>query len=535
MAARNELTLKRKVEVIDYIRKNPSHSSRKIAEVFNCGRTQIQNIIKKKEAILSEYEGNAPGSRKRHRGGEFSDINEAMYRWYSLARQRNVPVSGPMLQEEARIMAVQMGHHQFKASNGWLESFKKRHNLRQFSVSGEAADVSEDTVEGWHERIQTLMVGYEAENIWNADETGCFYKALPEKTLGERKKECKGGKKAKERLTIAFFANAAGGKEPPIVIGKAAKPRCFKGIRDPKKPEGIPYYSSPKAWMTSEIMACILSILNKQLVKQERRILLFIDNVSSHDPALKDKFSNIKIIFLPKNTTSRLQPLDAGIIKNFKVHYRRLLLKHTLAQIDGTELTASAIVKTIHVLTAIRWIKKAWDEVRPQTIINCFRTTGVLPQDQVSEEDPFAGLEEDDMCLEELVTQLDPDITADEYVDADDGLSTCLTFEDTNQWREELRSMVADETSSLSKQIRVEHSESEDDSDDDTEPDMSTCSITSYQMALRVSNDLLHFLTQNEEEEVAGAMFNVITLLESAQLKQAKRMKQSSILQYFKP
>ena len=44
--------------------------------------------------------------RNRHRGTEFSNINEAMYRWYSLARQRNVPVSGPMLKEEALVLAV---------------------------------------------------------------------------------------------------------------------------------------------------------------------------------------------------------------------------------------------------------------------------------------------------------------------------------------------------------------------------------------------------------------------------------------------
>ena len=96
-------------------------------------------------------------------------------------------------------------------------------------------------------------------------------------------------------------------------------------------------------------------------------------------------------------------------------------MKHNLAQIDGTDL---AIVKTINVLTAIRWIKKAWDEVKPQTIINCFRKTGALPQDQESEEDPFAGLEEDDTCLEELVNQFSPETTAGEYVNADDGLST---------------------------------------------------------------------------------------------------------------
>ena len=44
--------------------------------------------------------------------------------------------------EEALILAEQMGHDQFKASNGWLECFKKCHNIRQFAVSGEEADVA---------------------------------------------------------------------------------------------------------------------------------------------------------------------------------------------------------------------------------------------------------------------------------------------------------------------------------------------------------------------------------------------------------
>ena len=37
-------------------------------------------------------------------------------------------------------------YSQFKASHGWLESFK---SLKQLTVSGEAADVSEETVESW--------------------------------------------------------------------------------------------------------------------------------------------------------------------------------------------------------------------------------------------------------------------------------------------------------------------------------------------------------------------------------------------------
>lgn len=67
---------------------------------------------------MSEYEANAPASLKRHHCGEFEDVNQVLYTWYSLARQGSVPESGPMLQEGAYIIAEKMDHHQFKASNG---------------------------------------------------------------------------------------------------------------------------------------------------------------------------------------------------------------------------------------------------------------------------------------------------------------------------------------------------------------------------------------------------------------------------------
>ena len=141
-----------------------------------------------------------------------------------------IPVSGAMLQEEARAIAERMEITEFKASNGWLQSFKARHNIKQLVISGEAGDVNEETVESWSERLKTLIEGYSLENIWNEDETACFYRALPDRSLSEAKKQCKGGKKAKDRLTLAFIVNTAGGKELPIVIGKAKSPRCFKGI-----------------------------------------------------------------------------------------------------------------------------------------------------------------------------------------------------------------------------------------------------------------------------------------------------------------
>ena len=83
-------------------------------------------------------------------------------------------------------------------SNGWLGRFKGRHNIKQLVVSGKSGDVNEETVTAWRERLVTLVHGYSPENVWNEedeenvwneeDETGCFFRALPDKTLADAKK-----------------------------------------------------------------------------------------------------------------------------------------------------------------------------------------------------------------------------------------------------------------------------------------------------------------------------------------------------------
>nr|CCA27189.1 AlNc14C473G11843 [Albugo laibachii Nc14] len=49
---------------------------------------------------------------------------------------------------------------------------------------------------------------------------------------------------------------------------------------------------------------------------ENRKILLLLDNVSSHHPI--EILTHVDIRQLPSNTTVHLQPLDAGIIRNSK-------------------------------------------------------------------------------------------------------------------------------------------------------------------------------------------------------------------------
>ena len=390
-------------------------SVRKLAEHFACAKSQIASIHKSKESILELYESNLPSetmrSRKTSRTSEFVDVNEALHKWYLLAVSRNIYPVGPQLCEKAKEIAKHLEIPNFKASNGWLDRWKKRYNVKRMKISGESGDVRGETVDSWKERIPELLQGYSSENIWNLDETACFWKALPDHGFGKRGSQCKGGKKVKQRVTIALIANADGEKEAAVVIWKSENPRCFKGIDRSNLP--VQYFSQPKGWMTGEILDKVLSKLNRQLRSKGRSIALLMDNAGCHPPEIKDKYSNIKIIFLPPNITSKLQPLDLGIIQNFKVHYRKLFLRFVISKIDECD-TASEVIKSVSILQAVRWVAQAREAVKKETISKCFRKTGILDENfalvsrEYEDQDPFGELDSQPTSdeLEDLIHQL---------------------------------------------------------------------------------------------------------------------------------
>ena len=96
-------------------------------------------------------------------------------------------------------------------------------------------------------------------------------------------------------------------KFPILLIGKSRKPRCF-----PKNVQTLPVIYNTKPWMTAEIFADWLRKIDTQMKSQRRNILIFVDNCTAHNkmPIL----SHVKLVYLPANTTSKLQPLDQGII-----------------------------------------------------------------------------------------------------------------------------------------------------------------------------------------------------------------------------
>ena len=99
-----------------------------------------------------------------------------------------------MLKEEAMNIKDLLNNpdlNDFKASEGWLDIWKLSYSIREKQISGNVSeffDVSEVTGGSWMERLTELCKGYQLKDIWNMDESGCFFKALPSKGLAQKGK-----------------------------------------------------------------------------------------------------------------------------------------------------------------------------------------------------------------------------------------------------------------------------------------------------------------------------------------------------------
>lgn len=122
--------------------------------------------------------------------------------------------------------------------------------------------------------------------------------------------------------------------------------------------------------MTSNIWNQILLSLDKQMKKENKKIVLFVDNAACHKVTCQ--LENIHIEFLPPNTTALIQPLDQGVIHAFKVQYRQIIVKKQLCALER-EMSVTQFLKSLTVLDALYYIKRAWWMVKPQTIVNGFK------------------------------------------------------------------------------------------------------------------------------------------------------------------
>ena len=169
----NSTTLENKLAVIQY--RSEGRSVLDIALIMQMQKSAIYKILKRADFILTQAQESANTECKRIRTER--PFNTMLYYWFCTNRAAGKTISGEMLQVKAREFARETKEETFKASNGWLDWWKKRYKISGRRISGEGRTVDIAAVEIWKEEILSdILNTYSPEDIYNCDETAYFYK-----------------------------------------------------------------------------------------------------------------------------------------------------------------------------------------------------------------------------------------------------------------------------------------------------------------------------------------------------------------------
>uniref|UniRef100_V5G286 Tigger transposable element-derived protein 4 n=1 Tax=Anoplophora glabripennis TaxID=217634 RepID=V5G286_ANOGL len=179
---RNDLTLDQKLEILNKIKQQPPNTTVQVlSQVVGVSKTTIGKLLKN-EAQLREQSaaGGTSRGQKRKRTGKDPDVEDALLEWFTIVTGCGVQVIGPMLHGKAEDLARKLGHEEFTATDGWLNRWKGRHTIK-FQSLWRKGKCKYGSVKMWKLiRLPEIMKQFSPEDIYNADETGLYYRATPD-------------------------------------------------------------------------------------------------------------------------------------------------------------------------------------------------------------------------------------------------------------------------------------------------------------------------------------------------------------------
>lgn len=370
------LNQKRILEMID-----AGNSYKEITKTTGVKSSAICSIKRRREKIEGYIHSDENGdfsSRKRLKPASHPNVDRTLYLWFLQQRSAHVPVSNQVLREQGKVFHEKLCSDEscsFVASDGWVLGFKKRRGLRNLKITGEKLSANDDAVGPFKLKLfeQINEMGLSLDQIYNADETALYWRMLPSKTVVHKlEKSAPGRKISKERITVTGCCNVTGTHKLPLqIIGKSKNPRHFKNKRMPS----LAFYAASRnAWQTKVLFKEYFEKVFIPGVRQfagqnnlEPKAILILDNASSHndEESLISDDGLIKVVFLPPNVTSIIQPMDQNCLLPLKTRYRNALLKKLLIK-ESVNLIND--LKSFELFDAILLIANCWDEL-PNDVI----------------------------------------------------------------------------------------------------------------------------------------------------------------------
>ncbi|XP_071513406.1 uncharacterized protein [Panulirus ornatus] len=278
------------------------------------------------------------------------------------------------------------------------------------------APPSEDLTSTWlYDTVPSLLRHNKPRDIFSASEAALFYNLLPDRSLTMKEEEGHRWAWVKERLTLMVAVNMDGSEKLPLlVIGQMKDPKASRNVETLP----LPYEANDSAMMTSTIFEGWVRQLDEQYQNLNRNIVVLVDTCSAH-PNL-ESLSNVQLTFLPPDTTSKLQPVEQGVIQNLKTFYRRSVLERLI------ECRERGREYDVTLLEALELLQTAWKQIKPELVVNSFKQAG-LEQLLDPDETEQLGVEDEHALLERARRSgidIPGEVTFESYLNIDSRVQT---------------------------------------------------------------------------------------------------------------
>lgn len=354
---RLKITIAQKKAIRNYYRVEKPRGHKQVKEWFkqiynvDLPTSTISNILSSKFDRIDQLSSNHDGA-KRCRPPKYPDLETALAECISRMKTAGIDLTGAVLLNTAHELWPKIpsyiGQSPPSLSGGWVEKFKTRHGIKLRNLQVEAASTRErvnqavalasatssnqppiiDISPAFNglDKIYTKAANYRREDIFTMSETELFWRLVPNaNTLRENASYPRGA--LNERITVALATNVDGSKRlPPWIIGHFETQRSFDAPGNDIKSLQVIYSSNVLAWMTASEWRKWLLWFDSLM---DHPVLLLISPSGSHEVAFTTLIDQASLRFttvelLPSNLL--FQPMELGIIQNFKAHYRKTLL-----------------------------------------------------------------------------------------------------------------------------------------------------------------------------------------------------------------
>lgn len=351
-----------------------------LAKEYNIPKSTIGRIRKMEGELekfcLEKEHINGMSKRKRLQGrkGDIG-LDACMEIWYQQNYYLGNLIPGKMLQEKALEFNVKLnGPKTFKASNGWLQSFKTRCGIKKQHRQDGKRSINSGTACEFQSKFSQALKNdnYPLDNIYSCDENILWWKTFPKKTAYE---------KNAPKVTLVISANATGShKIPLMIIGRSKIPWSLKTAEK----LSIKYKAQESSWIDTGVFVEWLKTIFIPSVKKRQlkdgksgSIVLLLDSAACRyvsDTNFTLSGILVKLVLLPMNLTSDVLPSNQGIIEKLKLIYRQNFLKEILERgIKADSESVSEFLKQWNLRDTCHILKSAWESVSPLILIQSWR------------------------------------------------------------------------------------------------------------------------------------------------------------------